>query len=171
MVEVKRIWASSALRPDEINRLLKQQSPKSAECEISPGEIHQAIGDPLFFVVAAVERAGGGEERWFGLGTMFVRRNLSRWIAEIHDVVVDEAVRGQGIGGNIMRELMRYALEFSRERGVTLHLFLTSRPSRSAANALYAKLGFERIAVADGEWGTNLFKIMVEPGGLRSLPP
>ena len=58
--------------------------------------------------------------------------------AWIEDVVVDEDARGLGIG----ERLTLAALDEARERGVRT-IDLTSRPSRTAANALYRKMGFE----------------------------
>ena len=58
--------------------------------------------------------------------------------AIIEDVVVDERVRGQGVG----RALNEAALELARDAGAVT-VDLTSRPSREAANRLYLRLGFE----------------------------
>ena len=58
--------------------------------------------------------------------------------AIIEDVVVDEQVRGQGVG----RALNEAALELARDAGAVT-VDLTSRPSREAANRLYLSLGFE----------------------------
>ncbi len=57
----------------------------------------------------------------------------------IEDVVVDEHVRGQGIG----EALVRRALEIAKEKGAA-HLTLTSNPKREDANRLYLRLGFKR---------------------------
>jgi ribosomal protein S18 acetylase RimI-like enzyme len=57
--------------------------------------------------------------------------------AWIEDVVVDESQRGSGIG----MKLMKQAIVFARDLGVK-SVELTSRPSRTAANQLYRKLGF-----------------------------
>jgi ribosomal protein S18 acetylase RimI-like enzyme len=57
----------------------------------------------------------------------------------IHDVVVDGAARGRGVGEALTREALRRA----GEAGVaTVHL--TTRPQREAANRLYRRLGFEQ---------------------------
>jgi ribosomal protein S18 acetylase RimI-like enzyme len=58
--------------------------------------------------------------------------------AWIEDVVVDEAVRGQGIGAALTVEAVRLA----RADGART-IDLTSRPSRQAANRLYERLGFQ----------------------------
>lgn len=59
--------------------------------------------------------------------------------AWIEDVVVDDAVRGRGIGDR----LNRVALERAGQAGATT-VDLTSRPSREAANRLYKRIGFEQ---------------------------
>lgn len=57
--------------------------------------------------------------------------------ARIEDVVVDESVRGRGVGAGLMQEAVRLA----QAAGVRT-IDLTSRPSREAANRLYEGLGF-----------------------------
>lgn len=58
--------------------------------------------------------------------------------AWIEDVVVDDSVRGRGVG----ERLNRSALDEARARGAK-DVSLTSRPSREAANRLYQRIGFE----------------------------
>jgi ribosomal protein S18 acetylase RimI-like enzyme len=72
-----------------------------------------------------------------GVATLVVFRIPTAWRAWIEDVVVDEAVNGQGIGSALTRTMVDRA----RERGCTT-VDLTSRPSREAANHMYKKLGF-----------------------------
>jgi ribosomal protein S18 acetylase RimI-like enzyme len=57
--------------------------------------------------------------------------------AWIEDVVVDEAVRGQGVGA----ALNHAALDRARAEGAKT-VDLTSRPTRAAENRLYKRLGF-----------------------------
>lgn len=57
--------------------------------------------------------------------------------AWIEDVVVDESVRGRGVGD----ALNRAALDRARAEGART-VDLTSRPSREAANRLYRRIGF-----------------------------
>lgn len=57
--------------------------------------------------------------------------------AWIEDVVVDEAVRGNGVG----EALSRHAIAVAAARGART-VDLTSRPSREAANRLYKRVGF-----------------------------
>jgi ribosomal protein S18 acetylase RimI-like enzyme len=56
----------------------------------------------------------------------------------IEDVIVDDAVRGRGVGEALTAEAIRLADEAGART-----LDLTSRPSRQAAHRLYSKLGFE----------------------------
>lgn len=56
----------------------------------------------------------------------------------IEDVVVDESMRGHGIG----EALTRAALAKARELNIRT-VDLTSRPSREAANRLYQRVGFQ----------------------------
>jgi ribosomal protein S18 acetylase RimI-like enzyme len=58
--------------------------------------------------------------------------------AWIEDVVVDDAVRGQGVAA----ELVRAALDHAAKEGART-VDLTSRPDREAANRLYQRMGFE----------------------------
>lgn len=57
----------------------------------------------------------------------------------IHDVVVDAAARGRGVGEALTREALRLAQE-AGARSVEL----TSRTERETANRLYRRLGFEQ---------------------------
>jgi ribosomal protein S18 acetylase RimI-like enzyme len=56
----------------------------------------------------------------------------------IEDVVVDEKMRGRGIGA----ALVHHAIDLAREAGAE-GVSLTSNPKREAANHLYQMLGFE----------------------------
>ncbi len=71
---------------------------------------------------------------------------LKAWI---EDVVVDAAARGHGIG----ESLNLAAIAAAAERGAK-NVNLTSRPSREAANRLYARLGFVR-------YDTNVYRYSI----------
>ena len=57
----------------------------------------------------------------------------------IEDVIVDNSVRGQGIG----EALMKRAIEVAREKGAS-NISLTSNPMRESANRLYLRMGFKK---------------------------
>ena len=88
-----------------------------------------------------------------GTTSVFVLRRRSRIVASatavrfstptgshcrIENVVVDERMRGRGLG----REIMEKTLDALRAMNVS-HIELTSHPSRVAARALYRSLGFK----------------------------
>ncbi len=77
--------------------------------------------------------------------TLIVYRVPTGMRAHIEDVVVEEALRGHGVG----EALMRHALKVAREAGAN-GVALTANPGREAANRLYQRLGFKR-------WQTNLY--------------
>jgi phosphinothricin acetyltransferase len=59
-------------------------------------------------------------------------------IGRIEDVIIDENYRGQGLGRNLLNELIKLAKENN-----LLKLQLTSNPQRLAARNLYQDLGFK----------------------------
>ncbi len=67
--------------------------------------------------------------------TFRIPTGMKAWI---EDVIVDESVRGRGVG----ELLNRAALDEARRRSID-SVSLTSRPSREAANRLYQRIGFE----------------------------
>jgi ribosomal protein S18 acetylase RimI-like enzyme len=80
-----------------------------------------------------------------GLLTLIIYRVPTGMRARIEDVVVEEAMRGKGIGA----ALVQHALEMARDAGAD-GVALTTNPRREAANRLYQRLGFN-------QWKTNLY--------------
>ena len=95
--------------------------------------------DSVLFVARDGDRVVGS----LTLALYRIPTGLKAWI---EDVVVDESVRGQGVG----EALNRAALDEARRRGAK-NVSLTSRPSREAANRLYQRLGFE-------PYSTNVYR-------------
>jgi GNAT superfamily N-acetyltransferase len=85
-----------------------------------------------------------------GVATVSLVRAPTGVHARLEDVVVDESVRGKGVGA----ALTEAAIEVAREWGAN-YLALTSNPRREAANQLYKKLGFKR-------WETNVYRFDLE---------
>jgi ribosomal protein S18 acetylase RimI-like enzyme len=96
--------------------------------------LRQVVGAPGTTVLIARDRAS---RRIVGTLTLVVFRVPTGPRAWIEDVVVDESVRGRGLG----EALTRAALGLARDRGAR-GVELTSRPSREAANRLYRRIGF-----------------------------
>jgi ribosomal protein S18 acetylase RimI-like enzyme len=79
------------------------------------------------------------DQRIVGTLTLALFRIPTGMRAWIEDVVIDESARGEGAGEALTRAALRLAAD-AGARSVDL----TSRPERTAANRLYAKLGFRR---------------------------
>jgi len=102
-----------------------------------PAEELQEIVDAVDSVLL-IARDERDNDRIVGSLTLAMFRIPTAFRAWIEDVVVDDAVRGRGIGD----KLNRVALDRAREAGAKT-VDLTSRPSREAANRLYKRIGFE----------------------------
>lgn len=101
-------------------------------------------------LVARLPDAPGPVVGMLTLAWYRVPTGLKVWI---EDVVVDEAVRGQGVGEALVRE----ALARAQALGAT-QVDLTSAPWREAANRLYRRLGFVQRE-------TNVYRYEVPPNG------
>lgn len=82
-----------------------------------------------------------------GAATLTIYRIPTGIRARVDDVVVDESARGQGIGEALMQACIETARTAEAES-----LVLSSGASRTAANRLYQKLGFER-------WESNHYRL------------
>lgn len=120
---------------DAFHRLLPQLS-QSAPVP-SPDFIREIVEGPATTLLIAHDRNAAG--RIVGMLTLVVFRIPTGVRAWIEDVVVDDAVRGRGVGEALNREAMRRAIELGART-----VDLTSRASREAANRLYQRLGFVR---------------------------
>lgn len=87
-----------------------------------------------------------------GAATLAVVRAPSGVHARLEDVIVDETVRGQGVGEALTREVIHLAKESGAD-----YIALTSNPRREAANRLYQRVGFTR-------WETNVYRMNLDGG-------
>ena len=123
--------------------LLPQLSPTAAP--LSPADLEAIIAAPgSTLLVASLDG------KMVGMLTLVIFSIPSGIRAWIEDVVVDQNVRGRGVGA----ALTKRAIDEARRRDAT-SIDLTSRPSRSAANSLYQKLGFEQRV-------TNVYRFFLE---------
>ncbi|MGN6741769.1 MAG: GNAT family N-acetyltransferase [Amnibacterium sp.] len=115
-----------------LGRLVPQLSSSSAV----PGreELQAIAASPATHLLVAA----GPDGEVVGMLTLAVFAIPTGVRAWIEDVVVDQAVRGGGVG----RALVQRALETASGAGART-VDLTSRPSREAANRLYQRMGFE----------------------------
>jgi len=134
------IEVSPARRVDDeliaaFTRLIPQLSRSAAVP--APDVIREIVEAQANTVLIARDRREDG--RIVGLLTLVVFRIPTGVRAWIEDVVVDEAVRGRGVGEALSQEAIRRAVGLGART-----VELTSRPSREAANRLYQRLGFVR---------------------------
>lgn len=139
MVQIEEATSASAEIATALGHLLTQLSssaPPTAE------ELQEIVASPTLRLLLARDQERG----IVGTLTLVLFRIPTGVRAWIEDVVVDEAVRGQGVGAALTEEALRLA---NTEGARTVDL--TSRPEREAANRLYERLGFKRR-------GTSVFR-------------
>ncbi len=105
-------------------------------------ELQALIDSPSQLILA---RYPGKTGSIVGAACLGVFRTPSGLHAHIEDVIVDESMRGKGIGEGLVRVL----LDIARQMGLK-GVSLTCNPRRVAANELYKKMGFK-------EWKTNTY--------------
>ena len=131
-IEVHECLAVTDELVDAMQRLIPQLSSSNPP----PGraELEEIVASPATTLFVAQQR-----DRIVGALTLVAFRIPTGVRTRIEDVVVDETVRGRRVG----ERLSEAALEAARGLGAR-STDLTSRPSREAANRLYARMGFER---------------------------
>lgn len=105
-------------------------------------ELQALIDSPSRLIII---RSPGETGPIVGSACLGVFRTPSGLHAHIEDVIVEEAMRGQGLGEALVNTL----LEMARDMGLK-GVSLTCNPRRVAANQLYKKMGFK-------EWKTNIY--------------
>ena len=121
-------------------RLVPQLSPDRAGPTLA--ELAEVVAAPG--TVLLVARDGG---ELVGTLTLLLYRVPTGVRGWIHDVVVDEATRGRGIGEALTVEALQLA-----EAAGAASVHLTTRPQREAANRLYSRLGFTQHATNVYVW-------------------
>ena len=132
MVNISVLKRASESVVRDLNSLIAQLRQKS-ETAGTLTELEKIVASEDIAVITAED---GG--RIIGVAFLFFAQKMGKRIAFVEDVVVDEAHRGQGIGENIMAEVVSLA-----RRNKTTYVTFTSRPEREAANKFYQKIGFE----------------------------
>lgn len=107
-----------------------------------PHTFEQALNDPKYIVLVAQSN-----EMVCGFGVAYTVGDEG----EIATFAVDEAMRGQGVGDAILKELLAQCTSRSAHT-----VFLEVRQSNVAAQRLYGRFGFETVGqrhnyYADGE--------------------
>lgn len=134
MAELVRLETANEEALHDVNVLLKElsQSPEKRECSL---ELLRTIVESKESELWTVQESNS----ILGMATLALVRKPGGITARVEDVVVLERERGKGLGQMLVKKI----IERARERGATMAQ-LNSRPSRTAANALYQKLGFKK---------------------------
>jgi ribosomal protein S18 acetylase RimI-like enzyme len=135
-VQRVKVEIATTLTPaivDAVDRLVPQVSRSNRAP--TTAELGDVVASPATDLFIAIDDGG----TIVGIATLVSFRIPTGMRAWIEDVVVDEAVRGQGVGTSLTRAMVDRA----RELGCRT-VDLTSRPSREAANRLYRREGFEQ---------------------------
>lgn len=115
----------------DLNRLLCQLSEDIQP--LTPDKLQMIVNANHIHLFLAKDN-----EQVIGTLTLIENTLLSGNKAWIEDVVVDTNRRGENLG----RKLVDYAIGFAKSLNIE-KVDLTSRPTRTAANELYKKAGFE----------------------------
>jgi ribosomal protein S18 acetylase RimI-like enzyme len=132
-VEISIADAATPEVVEAFARLLPQLSSSAAP--LTREALTEIIDASHSAVLLARDPSAGG--RIVGSLTLVIFRIPTALRAWIEDVVVDDAVRGRGIG----EALTQAAVRLAKARGAKT-VDLTSRQSRKAAHRLYEKSGF-----------------------------
>jgi ribosomal protein S18 acetylase RimI-like enzyme len=132
MVEVEEVTKVD----DELVAAFARLVPQLSSSNPPPSERDLAAIVTSRATVLFVARDDGHIVGSLSLVLFRIPTGLRAWI---EDVVVDEAARGKGVG----EALNRAAIDHAAKAGAKT-VDLTSRPSREAANRLYARLGFKQ---------------------------
>jgi ribosomal protein S18 acetylase RimI-like enzyme len=123
---------------DELQQALQRLIPQLGVHKITPNpeELTALLNSQASTLLIAREPDENGEIA--GILSLTVYRVPTGVRSIIEDVVVDEKLRGRGIGA----ALVRHAIDLARQAGAE-GVSLTSNPGREAANHLYHRIGFE----------------------------
>ncbi len=132
-MEIIRLQSVTDAQIGEIMALMRELDPQIA---VTPEMVRRAVEAPGTHFFAML-----GGPHIVGCASLCVTTSPTGCKAHIEDVVVLSSYRGQQLG----RRLMEYVLGYARkELPAGTKIYLTSRPQRVAANALYQSLGFRR---------------------------
>jgi ribosomal protein S18 acetylase RimI-like enzyme len=140
---VVEVWAVNDVNEDLVKAVHRLLPQLSSSARLPSGEeVAAMVGSSAVRFLVAGEAATLAEalerESIVGMLTLVVFPIPTGIRAWVEDVVVDNAVRGRGVGEALVKAAVRLA---AAEGAQTLDL--TSRPSREAANRLYMRVGFE----------------------------
>ena len=141
-MEIQELHTLTSSQVEDVLLLMKELN---ADIPVDGPMLCAAAESPSTHFFALVDGA-----RIVGCASLCVCVSPTGRKAHVEDVVVLQTYRGQHLG----RQLVSYVLDFARRTLPGTDIYLTSRPERVAANALYRSLGFQQKF-------TNLYKLTV----------
>ena len=137
LADLNRPHLSRAVTADtemlaDLNRLLPQLSDSATP--LTAEALQVLVAAPATRLYAVRDEEGNIQ----GTATLCLCTAPTGTKAWIEDVVIDESCRGRGYGRALVEHLKTEATRLGAKA-----VLLTSRPSRTAANALYVAAGFE----------------------------
>lgn len=133
-IEISVVREATNELTEALNRLLPQLSPSHAQLTLET--LRQMVASPNCQLFVA-KRHDSGEIQILGTVSLVTFPVLAGLRARIEDLVVDKAVRGQGVGKALINKALAQAHSCHAKS-----VDLTSRPMRSEANQLYRHMGF-----------------------------
>lgn len=143
MVRIEELFELSDSQVDDLLALMNELSPRA---RMDAGQLRRVAQSSSSHLFAMMNTEG----HVIGTASLCVRDSPTGRKAHVEDVVVSLSYRGQGLGRSLMEHLIGYA----RRELTPSDLYLTSKPSRVAANGLYRALGFQQKE-------TNVYKMHV----------
>ena len=130
-MKIEELFTISDAQVDDLLTLMQELSQNTC---VDAQMLRHVAAQPSSHLFAMTEADG----KVIGTATLCVFDSPTGRKAHVEDVVVLSSFRGQGLG----RLLMEHLIDYARRELVSVDMYLTSRPSRVAANALYRALGF-----------------------------
>jgi ribosomal protein S18 acetylase RimI-like enzyme len=124
---------------DEIVSAFAGLMPQLTSSNKPPSKADLAVMAASERTVVFLARSEMKDNRIVGTASLALSFSPTGWHGWIEDVVVAEEARKQGLGRALTAACLARARELNLEQ-----VYLTSRPSRVAANKLYQSMGFIR---------------------------
>lgn len=132
-MRIEAATAATSELLEALSRLLPQLNPDLPA--LTQERLDRVVNDPATTLLIA---RGDEDETIIATASVLVYTTPAHVKARIEDVVVDDSVRGKGVG----KELVLRCVEVARESGAEI-VELQSARWRQVANKLYPKIGFE----------------------------